>query len=139
MAACGLRRRAQVGRVPGRPEPVQRAPGQVPVHVGPHRLGRDRVVAALQDEGRHAHPRQVGAVVGEEGRLGEATQDPRVGGAEARLELGGQLRPLGVAGHHGGEVAREPVAVVVHPLEQLVELVALEAARVVGRRVPVAR
>jgi hypothetical protein len=53
------------------------------VDVLAHRLRRDHVLGALEDEGRGLHVVEVGPVVGEEGRAGEALGDLGVGAAEA--------------------------------------------------------
>jgi hypothetical protein len=81
---------------------------------------------------------EIFAVVGEEGYLGETTRDDRVSRAEALRELGRQLRPIRVLHDRRCEEVRPPDVVLVHRLEQSLDVRALEAADV-RRVVDVAR
>lgn len=94
--------------------------------------GRDHVVAALQDKHAGSDVREVRAIVGHEGHPGEPPGDLRVGPAEAVGQLGGELRPLGVAHDRRGHGARPAEMIAVEELEQLLDLVAGEAADIIA-------
>ena len=70
----------------------ERAARDALVHVAADDVGRDDVLAALQDQRRDGDAGEVGPVVGEEGDAGELAGDVGVGAAEAVGQLLGQLR-----------------------------------------------
>ena len=128
-----------VRTVSRRLERVKRASRKLAAQVVADGVRRDHIVGALHDERRHEYRRQVRAIVGEERRLGEALRDDGIGGAEARLELARELRTIGILHDRGREKVRPPDVVLLHHLEQPLDVGALEAADVVRRIVDVAR
>src|SRR3954468_16776040 len=87
----GLLGMAHVRAVPRRLHLPQRAAGEIAMHVLTDLVRRDEIVGALEDERRHAHVAEVGAIVREEGCPREAARDLRIGRAEA---FGGFLAGL---------------------------------------------
>src|SRR3954468_18653013 len=135
----GLLGMTHVRAVPRRLHLPQRAAGEIAMHVLPDLLRRDEIVDALEDERWNAHVAEVGAIVREEGRPREAARDLRIGRAEALGELLRELRAIGILHDLRREVVRPADVVPLHCLQQLIDVIALEAADVFGRIVNVPR
>ena len=96
--------------------------GSVRCRYSPTASGRDDVVAALQDERRRLQPRQVRAVVGQEGDARELLGDLRVGAAEAVGQLHAELRLVGRAHDGRRHVAGPAQVVALQRLEQRLDV-----------------
>ena len=133
---CGRLRRARSGSGSGRSRRAApaRCRGCASRTYSPTATGAMTSSRALQDQRRHRHRGEVGAVVGQERDPGEPPGDLRVGAAEARRQLLAELRPLGVAHDHRRHRARPAEVVAVQRLEQLVDVRLAEPADVVRRR-----
>src|SRR5690349_3507997 len=103
-----------------------------------HRARGDEIVRALENEGRHFQACEVGAIVGEKSRFSESSSNHRIGGAETLSELRGQLGPIGILHHDRAQEIGPPDVVLLHRLEQAIDVGALEPADV-GWIVDVAR
>src|SRR5690242_4860050 len=107
---------------------LERALWQRPVNEVANGAWRDQIVRALQDQRWHLESRQICTIISEERRLGEATCNHRIGRAEAFSELGGQLGTIRILHHYRSQKIRPADVVLVHRLEQTLDVGTLEAA-----------
>src|SRR4051812_15317235 len=127
----GLIRMTHVRAVSGCLHVPERAARKVLLEELADALRRHNVVAALQDERGSLHSREILAIVRIKRRLGESARDHRIGGAKTRDELLAKLGALRILHDGGREEVRPPNEVLVHHLEQTVDVGTLKAADVV--------
>src|SRR5680860_800708 len=108
-------------------------------HELPDPLRRDGVIGALEDQGRHGEAGKVRAIVREEGDLGELACDDRIRRAEALVELARQLGAFVVLHDHRREEVRPADVVLIHEVEQTLDVRALEPSAVLVTVIQVAR
>ena len=131
MAAIVSSGALRFGQCPVAVEPHQLAVGELRSTYSPTHVGGDRVVARTAGRGSASHPRQVGAVVGQERDAREVPGDLRVRAAEAVGQLLAELGPVRVAHDHRRHRARPAEVVAVQRLEQALDVLAREPADVV--------
>ena len=93
---------------------------------------RDQVVAALQNQGGCLQLRNIRAMVGREGHLGEVLRDVGIGAAEAVRQFDAQFRLVGRAHDRRRHGARPTQVVALERAQQRLDVLTLETADVVA-------